>query len=794
MEQPGQLKIPKFNSTGEFRAWWSSVPVQQFCRDYPSKITQLKEHPSVKPWLTTPAKPLAKPATDSKMFGKYQIEKKLGEGGMGMVYLANDPTLNRKVALKIMVLKEASAIERFMREARSAAKLKHPNIVQIYEVGTEGKYHYFTMEYIEGKGLDDLIDNKAVTSKRAAEIIRDIALALDYAHRSGIIHRDLKPANIIVTPDNQAYLMDFGLAKETTGLEKALTLNGTIMGTPEYMSPEQARGDMKNVDARSDIFSLGAAFYHALTGQRPFLGKELYQILERVTSQEAIPPRRLARSLPRDLETICLKCLEKLPEQRYQTAQDLADDLTRYLAGQTIIAQPAGFTTRILRKAIQNKTASLAISGFLVVFIVVGIVTLSSSADLKQRIERHRTEAKSFYDKDDYEQALMACKQLLGLAPDDPGGAELLAACQKRINAQAEAAQEKKASEIAAYRRQVERMMAQHNLEEVRLAANKILGIAPDDAQAKKWLAYCEEERAKREKARAILNRVMSVTSPDDKIAAASDAVKIDPTFAEAYQVMGLAYRDKADNDRAFECFSQAIERDPKLTYAYYERGCITYDVRRKPAEAVGDFNKVIELDPASPIGLFSKGMVECERKNYDVAIKNLNAAISNKPDFADAYICRGLCFYSKSDTTRAIADYTKAINLNPKRSDVYNNLAIIYAEIDNYQKALEIFTLWIEQGGGDRVPDAYINRANCYSHQGNDNKAIGDYNRALVLAPDNPEIYLRRSYTYAKVNNLRKAIADGEKFLQLAPTDARVDEMRGYLAQWKQELNKQGK
>jgi len=174
MQQSEPLKIPKFNSTGEFRAWWASVPVQQFCRNYPSKIIQLKEHPAIKPWLTNQTNPPKKPTTDSKIFGKYQMGRKLGEGGMGAVYLAHDSTLNRKVALKIMLLKEAKAIERFMGEARAAAKLKHPNIVQIYEIGTEGKYHYFTMEYIEGAGLDNLIEDKAVTSKRAAEIIRDI--------------------------------------------------------------------------------------------------------------------------------------------------------------------------------------------------------------------------------------------------------------------------------------------------------------------------------------------------------------------------------------------------------------------------------------------------------------------------------------------------------------------------------------------------------------------------------------------------------------------------------------------
>ncbi|HLD36580.1 MAG TPA: serine/threonine-protein kinase, partial [Planctomycetota bacterium] len=242
-----RLRIPRFNSQAEFQAWWSGAEVNEFLKRHPDKLDALSEHPWVKPYLgevKTP--PVADKNQDksSRQFGKYQIEKKLGQGGMGAVYLAYDPSLERRVALKVMILKEEDAVQRFMVEAKASARLKHPNILPVYEIGTVGKYHYFTMEYIDGVPLSDLIQDKSksLNAKQIAGVIKDISSALSYAHSQGVLHRDIKPANIMIDKKGTPYLTDFGLAKEMSRIDRSLTISGTIVGTPDYMSPEQARG------------------------------------------------------------------------------------------------------------------------------------------------------------------------------------------------------------------------------------------------------------------------------------------------------------------------------------------------------------------------------------------------------------------------------------------------------------------------------------------------------------------------------------------------------------------------
>jgi len=331
------LQIQEFQSSEEFRAWWNSSEVVEFCQQNPHKTDQLKEHPYIKPWFgdssqtmragDAPAEATAVHDAQAipEIFGRYRLERELGKGGMGTVYLAADPVLDRRVALKVMTMEGIEATARFMREVRSSAKLKHPNIVQIYEVGNQGKFHYFTMEFIDGCGLDELIDEKKLSPKRVAEIICDMALALHYAHQQGIIHRDIKPANILIDKQGKSYLTDFGLAKELTAPERSLTMSGTVIGTPDYMSPEQARGDRDKVDVRSDVFSLGTTMYYSLTGASPFKDSDLYQVLNRVINKDPLLPTKAAKNLHRDLETICMKCLEKEPARRYQTAGELAD-------------------------------------------------------------------------------------------------------------------------------------------------------------------------------------------------------------------------------------------------------------------------------------------------------------------------------------------------------------------------------------------------------------------------------------------------------------------------------------
>lgn len=424
-----KIKIREFKSLDEFRTWWESREIDEFCQRHPDKVARLKAHRWVAPWITkhteSENESVKQPAGNT--FGKYIIEKKLGQGGMGAVYLVHDLVLNRKVALKVMLLKDEISIERFSREARASAKRKHQNIIPIYEVGTVGKYNYFTMDYIEGESFDKLIWDKKISHRRIAEIIRDISEALHYAHTQGILHRDIKPANIMIDNQGKVFIVDFGLAKELTGTEHSLTMTGTIMGTADYMSPEQAQGDKKKIDARSDIFSLGAALYHALTGHTPFKGKELYQILESVVKKDPVPPRHYIRNLSRDIETICLKALEKEQKLRYQSAKEFADDLTRYINGDVILARPIGFIGRIFRKARNNKPLSASIIGAFI--LIIGLVSLfayqdyqrkqKTYADKIERINDFLNKSNDFIKRKMYIDAIGSFSYVLALDPSN---------------------------------------------------------------------------------------------------------------------------------------------------------------------------------------------------------------------------------------------------------------------------------------------------------------------------------------------------------------------------------------
>ena len=271
----------------------------------------------------------------------YEILGELGRGGMGVVYKARQKKLHRIVALK-MVLSGAHAsaetIQRFLREAEAAARLRHPNIVQVHDLGTHDGRPYFVMEFIEGS---DLHDGEPVTPHRAAELAKGIARGIHFAHSHAIIHRDLKPANVLLDRDGTPKITDFGLAKlSTPDSDQQLTGQDQLMGTAPYMPPEQARGEAQAVGPEADVYAVGAILYELLTGDPPFIGRTTLEILERVRREPAKSPRQQHPHIPRDLETICLKCLEKSPARRYPTADALGEDLQRFLDGEAISARP----------------------------------------------------------------------------------------------------------------------------------------------------------------------------------------------------------------------------------------------------------------------------------------------------------------------------------------------------------------------------------------------------------------------------------------------------------------------
>lgn len=304
-------------------------------------------------------------AQPGSLVGPFRILRELARGGMGVVYEAERPGLDRRVALKQILSHQASpdAIERFLIEARIAARLRHPNIIGIHDVGESEGDPYFAMDFVEGEDLATRLEReRTLPPAEAAELTRKLALALAYAHTRGVLHRDVKPANVILQASNgEPVLTDFGLAKdvkpesEGEAATPGLTQAGAVMGTPSYMPPEQADGSAGLVDRRADVYSLGATLYAMLCGKAPFEGSSVLSTITMVLKDEPIPPRKLRPEVARDLEVICLTCLAKAPEARYQSADELAADLQRYLDDEPIKARPPSLAGRGLRWVRRNR-------------------------------------------------------------------------------------------------------------------------------------------------------------------------------------------------------------------------------------------------------------------------------------------------------------------------------------------------------------------------------------------------------------------------------------------------------
>lgn len=325
-------------------------------------------------------------------FGDYEGLEEIGRGGMGVVYRGRQRSLDRVVAIKMMNFGPGASPEltdRFRAEAVAAGSLHHPNIVAIHEVGRHEGRDFYVMDFVEGQSLARLAGNQPLPAWRAAGYLNTVAEAVHYAHEQGLLHRDLKPSNILIDAQDQPHVVDFGLARRLDG-DSDLTVTGQVLGSPHYLPPEQASGQRSHVSRRTDVYALGATLYHLLTGRPPFQAESLAQTLDLVLHSEPVAPRLLNPGIPRDLETICLKCLEKEPQRRYATARELAEELARYQAGEPIRARPLSVTAKALRWCRRNPAlaGTGAVAALAVVLGFVGVLWQLRRAEAAELVAR----------------------------------------------------------------------------------------------------------------------------------------------------------------------------------------------------------------------------------------------------------------------------------------------------------------------------------------------------------------------------------------------------------------------
>jgi len=467
-------------------------------------------------------------------FGKYILVRPLGRGGSGVVHLAYQKELKRFVALKLLRgTEDLETAQRFTAEAQLAARLRHPNIVSVYEIGKHHNVSYIALEYVEGSSLDQ---RGRLPVRRSAQIIRDVAAAIHAAHEWGVIHRDLKPQNILLDLKDRPVVTDFGLAREVTSA-RDVTEPGIVVGTPAYMSVEQATGE-RALDGRSDVASLGAVFYELLTGQQPYRGRTPVEIALAVIHQTPPRPRDLVPDLPSSLEAICMKAMAKRRKERYLTARAFAEDLQRFLEGEPVHARPQGRLTATVRRLARNKTSSILAAAALAALLVAALVVAAVRRESQ------------------------ATAQLLEARTLESGGRlwEALRIYERMPAASGEA----------------ERLRDQ---------------LRARDTQAR--------EKQDRERAAAILSEIGGDPSPAERVAIASRALDAWPAFEQAYLIRALARQDLGDDASAYDDLGRAIQVSSSPLPHHLGRAEIARRLGRVEDEVV-DLSAALELNPFS--------------------------------------------------------------------------------------------------------------------------------------------------------------------------------------------------
>jgi serine/threonine-protein kinase len=771
-----------------------------------------------------------------KRLGKFEFLEQLGVGSFGTVYKARDTELDRTVAIKIPRagnIPRPEDMDRFLREAKSAAQLKHPSIVALFDAGQSDGTCYLVSELVQGATLAERLSGKRFSFRQSAEFIAEVADALHYAHQHGVVHRDIKPSNIMLDLEARPHLMDFGLAKRAAD-EITMTLEGQVLGTPAYMAPEQARGEVKKVDGRSDIYSLGVILYELLTGELPFRG-QTRMLLVQVMQDEPRPPRRLNDQVPGDLETICLKAMAKEPARRYQTARDFADDLRRWLKGEPIQARPVGRIEKSWRWCRRNPArAALAACALLLLVggVTAGFWYQEVRADrLRQSIQAERDIAAALQESETllkqaetltdnpyhWEATLTAVLSALKRAeafadrntgPADPALAEHMRGLRGRLEEEEKDRQmlaaltrirmeraEKKAGEnefpfadaVPKYRAAFERYGLPVTLSPAQVAAGIRGRRAPIQAALLAGMDVWLHMPGVTDSDRAWLHAVLAAADDDPWRRQVRDADRRGDRAA----LQGLADREETlgqspatlellsrtlgsmrGDESGIRLLRRAQERYPADFWISHDLAlALLHSKPPRPDEAISYFRVALALQPQNAGVHLNLANAFSAKRDLPGAIAESRKAVALDPQYFIAHYYLAKALYEKGD--RAEADHAVRIALAldvPKNPEFHHFAGVVAYEKRDLVAASAAFRRAIEVAGpGAEFGPRYM-LGKCLHDLRDLPGAIEQFQKAVALDPKSALAHNVLGNALRQAGDLQGAITTCEKAIELDP------------------------
>jgi len=715
----------------------------------------------------------------NELLTDYEVLAEIGRGGMGIVYRARQVKLNRVVALKVLPALLAAvrpdAIARFRREAELAARLKHNNIIAVYDFGEVEGTLYYAMELIEGRPLSGIVSEIASTRaidvvvgpagsngssaearvpmeaavadgrtttvrigassqhdrayfRRVADWTADVGEALHYAHEQGVIHRDIKPSNLLLSREGRLMISDFGLAHGPTA--QSITASRSIVGTLRYMSPEQLDDAGEAIDRRADVYGLGATLYELLAFQPMFAGRDDRDVLSAVLNNEPPPPRRFVRQVPRELETICLKALEKDRNARYATAKDMADDLRRWLLGVPILAQRPTLAVRAIKLVRRKRGAAILTAGLVGVSVLCGVTyaayVLSSREANEAKVvaaERGQALAESdealadqrgrrLFDAGRLADALKLIDETLVSYPTAPA----LLRTRARVLTYLDRDREALPILIGLTQRDPNDCDAHYQICTILM-----------DRKARKYQRYSTPQSSK---------RTLPVAERRHLVKVHEAAVhRLKPQSAQSSFLRGLR---ETDARRAIELFSNALRADPGCVEALAERiHCL---------DAIGDYSNML---------------LDAER------------AVALRPGWATASDLRASALYSSGRFQDAEQEYSRAIEKEPREASYWQSRGLVRTSLGRHAEAVADASKAVEFDG--HLTYAFACRARAYAGLGQIENALDDLRQALMIDPSDIELYLQRVTILLRAGKTDAAVEDCNRIIALKPDEPRA-------------------